>query len=182
MNRLLDAVAYQGVWFAAVLGAGSGHAWPGAVAGGAFAAVHLADANTRASKLTLLLAGIGFGLLLDGALEHAGWVRHAAEGDTWRRIVGAPVWILALWAVFPLTLTCSFAALQSRTWLAAALGAIGGPLAYLGAARGASALEFVAPAPQVIAVLAVGWGIALPVLARLAARGRPGVALVGATP
>ena len=50
----------------------------------------------------------------------------------------------------------------------AAFGAIGGPLAYLGAARGWHAVTMSTPLWQVLPWLALGWGIALPVLTLLA--------------
>ena len=61
--------------------------------------------------------------------------------------------------------------------LAALLGAIGGPLAYLAAARLAGAVAFAAPAARGLAALALGWAVALALLAQVARAGRqPGLA------
>ena len=76
--------------------------------------------------MALAVAGIGCGLLLDGSLVRAGWLSFAASWPAPFEAVGAPPWILALWAVFPLTLTRSLSVLQSRPWLAALLGGFGG--------------------------------------------------------
>lgn len=59
--------------------------------------------------------------------------------------------------------------------IGAALGAIGGPLAYLAAARGWGAVIFIAPAWRAELLLAVGWAAAMLVLLR-ANRPRPGMA------
>jgi hypothetical protein len=50
------------------------------------------------------------------------------------------------------------------------LGAIGGPLAYLGASRGWHVTAFVEPLWPALLWLAAGWGLATPLLARLAQR------------
>lgn len=50
------------------------------------------------------------------------------------------------------------------------LGAIGGPLAYLGAARGWGAIVFAEPRWMAIAALVIGWAIAIPLLTTLALR------------
>jgi len=65
-------------------------------------------------------------------------------------------------------------ALQSRLWAGVLLGGIGGPLAYLAAARGWQAAEFAMPAWRGWTWLATAWALALPTLLwaarRLAAR------------
>lgn len=78
-----------------------------------------------------------------------------------------PPWMIALWANFATTLNLSLAGLQTRPWLAALLGLVGGPLAYWGGA-GLGAMTFVAPLPALIA-LALGWALLTPLLLALAA-------------
>lgn len=156
------AIGYQTVWLCAVAGAGRGLSWPGIAAGAAFVAVMLISATRPAQVAMLAAAAIGAGALLDGALAMSGWLRYAAA---WPAAAFAPAWILALWAAFATTLPVLL-----PTWLgaplpSALLGAIGGPLAYLGAARGFGAVEFAAPGPA-LAALALGWAVALTLLAR----------------
>ena len=77
-------------------------------------------------------------------------------------------WLVILWALFATTLNSSLRVLQSRPWIAAALGAAGGPLAYYaGASLGA--LQFLEPAAM-LAALALGWALATPLLLSLARR------------
>ena len=61
--------------------------------------------------------------------------------------------------------------LHRRPWLAALFGAIGGPLAYLGAARGWDVVQFAQPQWHSLLALAAGWAVAMPLLAWLARRG-----------
>jgi hypothetical protein len=164
MSFWANLAGYQLVWFCAVIGAGRGLAWPGAAAGRLFAAAQLAASPRRATDLRLAAAALGCGLLLDASLAAHGVVTYAAHAPGWP----APAWILGLWLAFALTLTHSLRALALRPWLAALLGAIGGPLAYLGAARG---FDAVALEPAALAWLAPGWALALAGLSLLARRG-----------
>ena len=88
----------------------------------------------------------------------------------------APVWIVALWMGFALTLNHSMAALKTRPWAAVALGVIGGPLAYLVAQNAWQAVTLSQPAWQPLAALALAWGALTPALLALGTRlqtGRP---------
>lgn len=166
MKRAVEFVGYQLTWFVAVIGAGRGLWWAGVLAAAVLAAWQLGTSAHRVATASLALAGIAMGLLIDGGLAATGLLAYAASGpEGWP---GAAPWILALWAVFSMSLHCSFDALQRRPLLAAALGAVGGPLAYLGAARGWEAVAFDAPAWRALLVLSMGWALAMPALARLA--------------
>jgi hypothetical protein len=106
--------------------------------------------------------------MLDGVLAHTGWASYAAS---WPSAEVAPAWILALWVTFALTFTQSLAWLQTRLGIAALLGLIGGPLAYLGASRGWHAVTLADPSWHALLWLSFGWALATPVLAWLARRG-----------
>lgn len=168
-----NLIGYQLVWFCAVIGAGRGLAWAGVIAAVAFVGAEWLASPTRGALLRLCAAALACGLVVDGVLAVSGWATHAAA---WPLAGFAPLWILALWCAFSTTLLSSMATLQRHRLLACALGAVGGPLAYLGAARGFGALAFVEPRWQGLVWLAVGWGIALPLLATCARRWQAGVA------
>lgn len=163
-----NLVGYQLVWFCAVIGAGRGLTWPGVVAALAFVAWQLAISDDRRAELRLLAAAVAMGVVLDGVLAFSGWGTYAAAWPSERM---APLWILALWSAFALTINHSMGFLKRSIWLAIAFGAIGGPLSYLGASRGFDALVLAEPDWRAIAWLAVAWGVALPLLAALARRG-----------
>ena len=160
-------IGYQLVWFCTVITAAHGRVWPGALAFALFAAWQLVISRHCAADLKLIAMGVLLGALIDGTLALTGWSVYAASAPALPP-GGAPIWILTLWASFALTLNETFSYLQKRLWLAAIFGAAGGPVAYLGAWRGWHAVTFIAPTWRGLAALAVGWGLAMPLLAGLA--------------
>ena len=170
MTFWLSLVGYQLVWFTAVIGAAHELAWPDMLATLVYAACQLGAARRFKIDLSLMAMAILMGLMLDSALIHAGLASYAAP---WPSAGIAPAWILALWAAFSLTFTQSLAYLQTRLRLAALLGAAGGPLAYLGAARGWHVVTFADPSWRALFCLGVGWGLATPALAWFARRRSP---------
>jgi len=78
-----------------------------------------------------------------------------------------PIWILGLWLQFATTLHFSLGWLSKRYPLAALLGLIGGPLAFLGGER-LGAATFGDPRALSLGLIALAWAIALPVLVRFA--------------
>lgn len=168
MSFWLSLLGYQAVWFAAVIGASHGLAWPGVLGMLVYALAQLMLAKNVRVDLGLMATTLVFGFLLDGALIRSGLAGYAAG---WPGLALAPAWILALWITFSLTFSQSLRYLQQRLWLAALLGLVGGPLAYLGAARGWHVVSFAEPAWRTLLVLAIGWALATPALAWLARRG-----------
>lgn len=168
-----NLIGYQIVWFSAVIGAGRGLWWPGVIAAAIFILLHLALARQtsteRAADFKLLAIAILIGALLDGGIALSGLAGYAANDPTLPS-GGAPLWILSMWASFALTLRHSMTFLMGRPIVALAFGAIGGPLAYLGAARGWQVIAFAEPRWMALLALAIGWGIAIPLLTMLARR------------
>ncbi|OOG43552.1 DUF2878 domain-containing protein [Rhodanobacter sp. C05] len=167
MKFWASLIGYQLVWFAAVIGAGRGLAWPGIAGMLVYAACQLGAARHYKTDLSLMATAIVLGLLVDGGLIRTGLASYATP---WPSAALAPVWILALWATFAMTFTQSLSWLETRLWLAALLGAIGGPLAYLSASRGWHVVSFADPAWCGLLWLGIGWALATPALAWLARR------------
>lgn len=161
----LNFVGYQAVWFITAAGAGRGLWWPGVLASAAFVLIVTLRAPGRRADLKLALIAIICGLVLDGILTGSGALRYAAADPGFP----APIWILSLWAAFAMTIRHSLRWLLSRPLLAALLGGIGGPMAYWGAARGFTAIEFTRP-QIAVGMLVVGWAIAMLVLIRVGRR------------
>jgi hypothetical protein len=172
---MINFAAYQAVWFAVVASAGHGRVALGMAAAALFAAVQLTLSRRRLADARLMAAAVSLGIVIDGALKYFGWLRYASPEPALPPH-GAPLWILCLWAAFALTLTRSLAWLVRRPWLAALLGALGGPLAYVSAARGFAAVELAPPVVRDLGGLALGWGGALLLLAHLARQGSAGAA------
>ncbi len=169
MSFWTNLLGYQLAWFITVIGAGHGTVWPSVLASCAFVIWQVLASTTPGIQLRLLVVAVGLGIVVDGAFAISGWVRYATPAPAWPP-GAAPVWILALWACFAMALNGSLRYLQGRLGVAFALGAIGGPLAYLGAQRGWQAVSFADPAWRGLLFVACGWALAVPLLAALAQR------------
>jgi hypothetical protein len=165
MTLAVNILLFQAGWFACVLGAAHGMPWAGPLAAAAIVAWHLARAAQPRQELALVAVAAVLGALFETLLVQASWVRF----ETGVLIAGtAPYWMVALWAIFATTLNVSLRSLRPHRWLAAALGAIGGPVAYYAGAR-LGALEFGTPAPA-LAAIGIGWAILTPALLGAARR------------
>ena len=165
MNAFLNFLAFQACWFATVLGAANGAPWLGPAMILAVVALHLRFSRRPGAEARLLASAILLGLVADSLLLATGWI--AYPNGFWLPGL-APYWIIALWALFATTFNVSMRWLRGRPLLAALFGAVGGPLSYLAGAR-LDAMTFVETIPAV-AALAIGWGLAMPALMRLAER------------
>jgi hypothetical protein len=175
MNVWANFIGYQLVWFAVVGTATGSRPWLGLAAAAVFMLIQMALSERRALDVRLLIVALAFGVAIDGSLSALGWIRYAAPAPALPP-GGAPLWILALWASFALTLTRSMAWLAPHPKWTALFGAVGGPLAYWSASRGFHAVQFAAPIYRAIAGLALGWAIAVTVLFYLVRRWRWGPA------
>lgn len=164
---LLNAVMFQCVWFAAVIGAGAGLAWPGVLAVAAFAAVTLRARATRASDLRLVAVAAVLGAVLDSAFVAGGLLRYAAP---WPLPGLAPAWIVALWVNLALALNHSLRWVRPYPLVAALFGAIAAPLSYLGAARGWQAVAFAEPVWRTLGIVAACWAVMMAALVAIARR------------
>lgn len=162
-----NLIGYQVAWFITVLGAAHGYWWPGVLAGTSFCLAHLALPGQRLLDLKLIGMAIAFGLLSDGSLAILHFIRYMAPNPSIPTASGAPLWILSLWSAFAVTLNRSLGWLQRRPLAAVAFGALGGPLAYSGAAKGWGAVEFVGPAWRGELWLAVSWATAMYLFSRV---------------
>lgn len=165
MNLLVNFLAYQFVWFACVFGAIQGMPWLGTGSALAVAALHLRLTGHPRRELGLMIVAAATGFALDSTLASNGLVSFAS--GVW--VDGlAPHWMVALWIGFATTLNVSLRWLTSRPVLAAAFGAVGGPLAYYAGMRlGALQLQ---PLDIALAAVGVGWALAMWLLAMVAGR------------
>lgn len=167
--RWINIIGYQAVWFVTVIGAAHNRIWPALLAGVAFVASQLVLSPRPSVELRLLGMALIFGIVIDGVAARMDWARYAASAPAIPS-QGAPVWILVLWLSFAMTINQSLVYLRDRWWLALAFGAVGAPLAYLGAQRGWHAVDFQLPAWRGLVWLSVCWAIALPSLGVFARR------------
>lgn len=162
-RKLVNAVLFQVVWFAVVLGVARGMMWFGPLMLLPVLGIHLVLAEDRAGEVKLLAAAGILGFLFDTSLV-AGGVFLPVTAFLPRPF--SPPWMVCLWLNFAATLNGSMVWLRGRYLVAALFGALGGPLAYYtGAKLGATEAL---PTLNDILVLAVGWGIMTPLLVWLA--------------
>ncbi len=166
----LTSALYYGAWFLCVGLAAAGRPWLAAASHIAFGlwVVSCAPA-ARGAQLGRALTWALAGYLLDSALVLLGALRfppHAAA------LGPSPLWMASLWFTFGALLGGPLSALLRRRALAALLGAVGGPLSYLGGAK-TGAMELGWPAVEVGVALAVVWAAVMWVAAALAPTGEP---------
>jgi hypothetical protein len=159
--RLANLIGFQTVWFASVYGAGAGLPWLGPLAAGLFASLHLQFSPTRRRDLHLLVAAIVLGFAVDSVFAASNLLDYASP---WPSDSVAPLWILAMWAGFALTLNHSMHFLRDRLLWAALFGLVGGPLAYWGAGRAFDAVSYPGDALLAKLLLALAWAAVLPAL------------------
>jgi len=166
--NILTFIAYEALWFAVVIGAARGYGWLSIGLALCFIGWQLVASTQRDVAWRLVGIALVLGAVVDGGAHGLGLVQYASAAPALPP-GGAPLWILGLWASFGVTLAGAFRWIAGKPVLGAVLGAVGGPLSYLGAARGWATVTFASPTWHGLAYLAGGWAIALAMLA-LAAR------------
>jgi len=161
----LNIILYQTTWLIAIVGAAHGLWWAGPAALVVFATWQLSVSRQRRADVVLLVSMAVIGFTVDSTLVRAGLLGYAAAEPS---ALFAPIWIVALWMSFALTLNHSLAYLQSHLPAASLLGGIGAPLAYWAAAHTWSAVIFLAPTTVVITTLVIIWALLTPLLCRFA--------------
>lgn len=162
---IANVALFQAGWFACVMAGAHGQAWIALSGLAAVLAWHLFRARQPQRELVLLAFVALIGAVYETLLAQTGWMRPT----TGEWVPGmAAYWLVCLWAVFATTLNVSLRWLRARLLVAAAFGAIGGPLAYYAGSR-LGALELAAPEPA-LASIAIGWAVLTPALLMVARR------------
>ena len=157
---------FQVGWLACVLGGASAvYNWVGVAVVAAVVALHLQRAGNWQHEMLLIAITMVLGTVWDSSLMLAGLFTFS-NGVIQAGIV--PFWLIAMWALFATTLNVSMKWMKDRYLLAAAFGAIGGPLAYYAGNR-LGAVEFANTGAALLAVGA-GWAVIMPLLMALTTR------------
>lgn len=153
---ILNFILFQAAWFACVAGAAASKPLLGVVVTFFVLLWHLYQAKQYKIELKLILSVLFTGAVFDQVMLSFHLIDYANHG--WSNSI-VPIWILALWLGFATTLNVSLAWMQGKTITAVLFGAVGGPLAYLGAQKlGAVVL----PSVTSYIVLSIGWAILTP--------------------
>ena len=134
---LINFVLFQIGWFACVLGAAKQMPWLGVIVVAAIIAWHLSKAKQAKPELILLALVLIIGGSFDQLMLSSGLISYQAHGWEFLNNPSAltPAWILALWAEFVTILNVSLRWMRNKWLVAILFGAIGGPLAYMGAEK-----------------------------------------------
>jgi hypothetical protein len=161
MNVLKNLVLFKLGWVACVMFAAAGKPLLSLLSVVAVVLIHLPQLAAPAKEALLLATAVLLGLVWESALVALGIVQYPGHEHAWL----APVWILAMWALFATTINHGLAWVK-RYWVYAALaGGIGGPMAfYAGANLGAVTFPNTTIA---LVVIGAGWAVLLPLLALL---------------
>ena len=170
-HPLVSFVAFQVCWFACVGGAARGLPWLGPLAVAVYAAGHLRTIPYRAARTRqacLLGAAGAVGYAADSVLVLSGVLTFPPHA-----VLGRPstVWMVALWVLQAAILGGVMSWMRGRFLLAAAVGAVGGPLAYLAGERLGAAVLGPSHAAA-FAAIGVEWALAMPLLVWMEARAR----------
>jgi hypothetical protein len=165
MRKIFNIVGTQIGWFACAMGAAKGLPWLGLVVVAVYLVLHLLWSKERLRESQFILTVGVLGMVVDSLSKITGLLTY--NGDILNIAWLAPLWIGALWLQFASTLNLSLVWLQNNYLLAFVMGAIAGPLSYMGGVRlGALALPH--DKTFTVIVLAIIWGIVMPLLAWLA--------------
>ena len=158
MRSVVNYVAFQIGWFAAVLGAGHGMPWLSVAVVPLVLLVNLFLAKDWRQELVIALAAAVMGFVVDTSFVIAGVF---APVPFMLPRPFSPLWMVMLWVNQATTLNGCLAWLRGRYLAGSLFGAIGGPLAYLsGAKLGAATL----PSTNGLVILGITWACAFPAL------------------
>ena len=158
----INFIGFQIGWFACVIGAAKGLPVVSVVCALLIVAYHLYRSHSI-TELYIVMVAMLIGFVWESLLVASGWLSYSNSGDT---ELFAPLWLVAMWALFATTINLSMAWLKGRWALAALMGAIFGPLAFV-AGEKLGAVTFLNQ-PVALTALALGWALLMPLLLRLA--------------
>jgi len=165
LHLLVNFVAFEIGWFAAVLGAAHQRVWQGVAVAMLVVLLHLLMSHRVLRELQLLFCVMVIGAVWDSALA----ATHIIQYPSGQVLPAtAPVWIIAVWALFATTLNVSMVFLRGRPLLAAFIGIVGAPLSFLGGMH-LNALQF-PDTNKALLALAIGWALWMPLMIYLAKR------------
>jgi len=162
---LANLAVFEAAWLACVLGVAHGRPAWGTAALVAAIAWHVAISERPGAELALVAILAAIGLVAESAMVALGHVAYpAGQPVAWL----APYWMVALWGEFAITLNVTLRWLKRRLRLASALGAVFGPLSFLGGVRLGGA-RFV-DEPAALASLAAMWACLMPLVVAVSNR------------
>jgi|GEM_PF-231668 len=158
-----NALAFQAAWWACVIGVMQGMPLAGPLAMMLFLLINHLWISRNSEELQMVLAVGIFGTAIDTMLFGGGLIRY--EGGYGSALI-APLWISAMWMGFAATIHHALAWMKKSVWLGFSMGAVFGPLSYW-TGHNFGVLNFEQPLLSTLTVLALIWGLTIPLLYKL---------------
>ncbi len=165
--KLFNYLSYYAGWLACVYGAAHGISEVGVGVVGLLLLIHFVLTHTLREEILMIVAIGILGTLVDSLQAASGLLVYQSR-YAFAPWLG-PIWITAIWVLFASTINWSFGWLKGRTWLAAVLGAIGGPVSYAAGER-IGAVHYQYDFAVTMLALAAIWSVVLPAFFGLAHR------------
>jgi hypothetical protein len=165
MALLVNFIGFQVGWFACVLGAANDKELLGMIIALGIVIYHVVNQGDSRKEFKLVLAATVIGLLWETWVLNLNILRYPSHPEA---LFWAPTWLIMMWALFATTINLSMGWLKDRWVLAVFMGAVFGPLAFIGGER-LGAVVFLDSTLSII-TLSVGWGLLMPLLLWIAER------------
>ena len=159
VRQLANFVVFETAWFACILGVAHGQPAWGTAALVAAIAWHVAISARPSTEFALVAILGAIGLVAESLVVAQGHVAYP-DGQPVARL--APYWMVALWAELGIALNVTLRWLKRKPLLAMVLGAVFGPLSFLGGVRLGGA-RFV-DEPAALVTLACMWAVLMPLV------------------
>ena len=161
MKKVFNILGFKVSWWACVFGATSDFIYLGPVLMLLFLITHfyLNSPNPAEIKLVIIFAFLGTSI--DTMMAFSGLLSY--NGLYGESIIIAPMWITAMWCGFAAMVNHSMAWLKGRWIQSLILGGILGPVAYK-AGQGLGAINFNGDQFHVTIMLAIVWGLSMPLI------------------
>ena len=159
MALLVNFIGFQVGWFACVLGAANDKELLGMIIALGVIIYHVVTQGDLRKELKLILVALAIGLLWETWVLNLDILRYPSHPES---LFWAPSWLVMMWALFATTINLSMGWLKGRWVLSVFMGAVFGPLAFIGGER-LGAVVFLDSTLSII-TLSVGWGLLMPLL------------------
>ena len=165
MALLVNFIGFQVGWFSCVLGAANDKALLGMIIALGIVIYHVVSQANSINELKLVLVAVVIGLFWETWVLSLSILQYPShpEASFW-----APYWLIMMWALFATTINLSMGWLKGRWVLSVLMGAVFGPLAFIGGEK-LGAVAFLDSTLSII-TLSVGWGLLMPLLLWIAER------------
>ena len=158
VKNIFNGIGYYLAWWACVIGVSLEVPYLGPLVMAVFLTLHFLKFSLGKREFLFVLLTVLFGTMLDSFNSSSKVIEYeGGYGVVWL----APLWISAMWGGFAATVNHALAWLNGKLVLSGILGAVFGPLSYVGGAK-FGAVDFGQSFSSSILVLAAMWGLALP--------------------